>query len=42
MHLIKNKEGKEVKINLFWSWIPVGGGGHKEKVHMADVFCIHI
>jgi hypothetical protein len=27
---LKN-EGQEAKINLFQWWMPVGGGGHKER-----------
>jgi hypothetical protein len=31
VHLRKENEGQEGKINLFQEWVPVRGGGHKER-----------
>jgi hypothetical protein len=48
IHLILKNGGKEGKINIFWGWVPVGGGGEGDtrkggmRVYMVDVFCIHI
>jgi hypothetical protein len=29
--LNKKRKGWKKKLNLFWRWIPVGRGGHKER-----------
>jgi hypothetical protein len=31
IHLTLKNEGQEGKINLFQEWVPVGGGGKKER-----------
>jgi hypothetical protein len=41
-YAILNTEQQEGKIGSFWEWIPVGGGGHKDRVNVVDVFCIHV
>jgi hypothetical protein len=41
MHLIKENEGQEGKINFFWEWVPVGGYGHKER-GKESVYCGYI
>jgi hypothetical protein len=33
--IFKN-EGREDKIGLFWVWLPVGGGWHKERVNEGE------
>jgi hypothetical protein len=41
LHALKN-EGQEGKIGLLGRVLTVRGGGHKERVNMVDVFCIHV
>jgi hypothetical protein len=41
--IFKNKR-QEHKSGPVQVWIPVGGGGHKERERgrMVDVFCLHV
>jgi hypothetical protein len=32
----EKKEERERKRSLFWGWIPVGGGGHKERQNEGE------
>jgi hypothetical protein len=32
----KKNEGEEGKIGLFWECVPVGDGGHKERVNEGE------
>jgi hypothetical protein len=44
IHFKKN-EGKIGKTGYFWGWVPVVGGGQKERVNegkYGDLSCIHI
>jgi hypothetical protein len=42
MYTLKKNEGQEGKAGVFWRWVPVGGEGHKIRVNMVDIFCIHV
>jgi hypothetical protein len=40
----KQNDGREGKTGLFLSWVPVEGGGHKERVNEGEYggcVCIH-